>query len=513
MARDLALCGRAKRSAMRARVLSGLAVVLLAATTTGIGAASAASTVEVSPATGLADEQVVTVSFRDFTPFTNFGWCQTLADDPDPGSCTAFGNGRADAQGDFTGAIRVARFQAAPWLGEVVDCAVPVQRCVVAWGALTFDPLTRVLGMVPIEFATPPPPAERGTITVEPANAPAGGEVLVTAAGLRPDSLHRVYQCATDADVPTFCSAHRPAEELAIRSDAAGGLETTWTVEEVITDHLGNTTQCAVAGACVVAVAELVDFRGTVIAAPIRVTGLPAMAPLGDWYLREDGIDSLQLWVTLSSPSEDVVTVDWETVTPTALPPFLEPAEPGVDYVAASGTLTFPPGSTEQEVVVLPLDDDVAELGEAFAVRLSGAVGARLAAPEVDVLVHIFDDELEPVAVPGAAAVVEGDAGESTLEVPLRLTHPSVRPITVQWVTVEVGGLPVAEATAGVDYTPSSGVLTFEPLQVLAVARIPVAPDLVAEADELIVVAFHSPTNTRLGGFWGLGFGGIADDD
>jgi hypothetical protein len=35
----------------------------------------------------------------------------------------------------------------------------------------------------------------------------------------------------------------------------------------------------------------------------------------------------------------------------------------------------------------------------------------------------------------------------------------------------------------------------------------------VDEIDELLVVSFHHPTNALMGGFWGLGFGGITDDD
>ena len=37
--------------------------------------------------------------------------------------------------------------------------------------------------------------------------------------------------------------------------------------------------------------------------------------------------------------------------------------------------------------------------------------------------------------------------------------------------------------------------------------------DLEVESDEYLVVSFRNPTNAVMGGFWGLGFGGITNDD
>jgi len=37
--------------------------------------------------------------------------------------------------------------------------------------------------------------------------------------------------------------------------------------------------------------------------------------------------------------------------------------------------------------------------------------------------------------------------------------------------------------------------------------------DTLVEPDEWIVVGFNHPMNARMGGFWGLGFGVILNDD
>jgi hypothetical protein len=76
-----------------------------------------------------------------------------------------------------------------------------------------------------------------------------------------------------------------------------------------------------------------------------------------------------------------------------------------------------------------------------------------------------------------------------------------------------VGGGGVAAAERGVDYDAAGGTVTYAPGQPEATATITIHGDLAIEPDDLVVVAFHSPSGARLGGFYGLGFGVITDDD
>ncbi|MEZ5244584.1 MAG: Calx-beta domain-containing protein [Acidimicrobiales bacterium] len=82
--------------------------------------------------------------------------------------------------------------------------------------------------------------------------------------------------------------------------------------------------------------------------------------------------------VTLSAPSDDVVTVDWNTVDDRPAPE----ATSGSDFVAASGTLTFQPGQTEAFVPIEILGDGIVEPplygGEWGIVEFSNLVGATL---------------------------------------------------------------------------------------------------------------------------------------
>jgi hypothetical protein len=109
--------------------------------------------------------------------------------------------------------------------------------------------------------------------------------------------------------------------------------------------------------------------------------------------------------------------------------------------------------------------------------------------------------------------VLEGDVGTHVMAVPVTLSGPSARTVTVAWTTVyrsewgEPGALP------GVDYEVAGGQVTFAPGETEQTVPVTVVGDGVDEIDELLVVSFHHPTNALMGGFWGLGFGGITDDD
>ena len=101
--------------------------------------------------------------------------------------------------------------------------------------------------------------------------------------------------------------------------------------------------------------------------APLSISVLDARAI--------EGVDQIVSFeVTLDAAASEAVMVDWATADGTA--------RAGEDYVAASGTITFAAGETDQAIEVTVLDDAHDEGEETFALRLSGAVGAELADAE-----------------------------------------------------------------------------------------------------------------------------------
>ncbi|MGF1520815.1 MAG: Calx-beta domain-containing protein [Leptolyngbyaceae cyanobacterium] len=104
----------------------------------------------------------------------------------------------------------------------------------------------------------------------------------------------------------------------------------------------------------------------------ITASGLPAIPELTIDDVGQNEADGTTTFtVTLSQPAAGDVTVDFSTVDGTAIA--------GEDYVAISGTLTFPAGTTTQTVTVDLIDDTLAEANETFFVDLSNPVGATVA--------------------------------------------------------------------------------------------------------------------------------------
>ena len=63
------------------------------------------------------------------------------------------------------------------------------------------------------------------------------------------------------------------------------------------------------------------------------------------------------------------------------------------------------------------------------------------------------------------------------------------------------------------DYVPSYGSVTFEPGETQKTVSVTIVGDELDEPDESVCVSFRNPTNARIGGFFGLGFVVILDDE
>ncbi|HEX2835625.1 MAG TPA: Calx-beta domain-containing protein [Thermoanaerobaculia bacterium] len=198
------------------------------------------------------------------------------------------------------------------------------------------------------------------------------------------------------------------------------------------------------------------------------------------------GTTPLTFTVTLSTPTISTVLVDYGTANLSATA--------GLDYVAASGTLTFAPGVTAQTIAVPVIGDTLVETNETFTIALSsptnGTLGTSSAAGT------ILEDDVAP-AVPSIsianASVAEGNAGSTPLTFTVSLDVATVSTVTVQYATANVS------ATGGVDYAAASGTLTFAPGVTSQTINVPVIGDTLVETNETFTIALSSPANGTLG--------------
>jgi hypothetical protein len=213
----------------------------------------------------------------------------------------------------------------------------------------------------------------------------------------------------------------------------------------------------------------------------------------------DTGTTNLVFTVTLTNPpSTGSVTVNYATSDDTATA--------GSDYTSASGSLTFPQGTTTQTISVPITGDTTIEPDEAFIVTLSAAVNATIS--DGTATATIENDDEAPAATLSIASrtLIEGDDGTTNMQFTVTLANgPSSGNVTVNYAT---GG---GTATANTDYTTTSGSLTFAAGTTTQTFNVPIIGDTTVEDDETFDVTLSGAVNATIG--TGTAIGTIEDDD
>jgi hypothetical protein len=188
--------------------------------------------------------------------------------------------------------------------------------------------------------------------------------------------------------------------------------------------------------------------------------------------------------VTLQPASERTVTVPFSLTGVSAAA--------GSDYTATSGTLTFVPGDTSEQVTVTVLGDAINEAVETFNVVLGAPVGATVADATGQGTI------VDPSAPPALTiSDTSGSEGAGTIPVTVTLAGtPSGQNITVNY-TVQTGDN-FPNASPGADFTAATGTLTFTPGQTSKTISIAVVNDTVAESNENITVVLSNASGATI---------------
>lgn len=215
----------------------------------------------------------------------------------------------------------------------------------------------------------------------------------------------------------------------------------------------------------------------------------------------EGSTTALVFPVTLSAPSGKPVTVAYQTASGTATS--------GSDFIAMSGTLTFPEGSNApQSVSVVTKSDTIYETTQSMLVVLGSPTNAGLSRSAATGL--IVDDDLAPTVKAIPLATAEGDSGAKVVDLTVKLSAASEVTATLDYATTDAS----AKIALG-DYAPSSGVVTIPAGQTSATVPVAVNGDSTYEANEVFRVALSNPLGARITSLSGRVYGSvkIANDD
>ncbi len=192
--------------------------------------------------------------------------------------------------------------------------------------------------------------------------------------------------------------------------------------------------------------------------------------------------------VTLSKASTQAVTVHFTTADGTALA--------GSDYTAASGTLTFAPSETSKTISIAIVGDALPENDETFSVLLSTPTNATIA-DRTGIGTILNDDGTAPPPQPslsvGDARVTEGNSGTTNATFTITLSAPSSTDVTVRYASAD------GTATAGSDYTATSGTVTFAPGETTKTVTVAVRGDMVVESDETFALNLSGSVGALIG--------------
>jgi hypothetical protein len=232
------------------------------------------------------------------------------------------------------------------------------------------------------------------------------------------------------------------------------------------------------ASSCVVTMSAARAVTATFNTAPAATYQFSATG-----YTVTEGTPSVLVTVTRSSGTT-AGSVNYATSNGTA--------SSGLDYTATSGMLSFGGGVLSATFSVPISNDSIVESAETFNLSLSAPVGGTLGSPS-SAVVTINDNDVAGSSVfklSAATYSVNEAAGVATIRVTRTGTTAAA---SVRYATSN------GSATAGADYTSTSGVLNF-PVGVAALSfTVPINNDLLDEANETFNVTLSSPSGGTLG--------------
>lgn len=212
-------------------------------------------------------------------------------------------------------------------------------------------------------------------------------------------------------------------------------------------------------------------------------------------YTVVESVGTIYIEILRAGGSDGAVTVDYATSINTAT---------AADFTAAAGTVSFADGETTKSIPITILTDAVLESAENFQVTLSNPTGG--ATLNTDIVTTVTIIEGPGVLAFSTSTYTVSESGTS-ITIPVYRTTGVGGSVSVSYVTSD------GTATAGADYTATSGVITFADGDSIENITIPIIQDSLTESSETFSLTLSSPTGgASLGSIFSTTIT-ITDDD
>ena len=199
-----------------------------------------------------------------------------------------------------------------------------------------------------------------------------------------------------------------------------------------------------------------------------------------------EGEDSAIVFtVTLDKAAAAAVSVDYATADGTATS--------GDDYTPTSGTLTFDAGTISRTISVPIADDESDENHKTFTLTLSNAAGANLGTSTATGTIRNRAAVVETTPTLGITGGSGTEGDDSSIFFTITLDEAATTTVTVDYATAD------GTATAGSDYTSTSGTLSFAAGTTSKTIAVPIADDETDESDETFTVTLSNTSGADLG--------------
>ena len=213
----------------------------------------------------------------------------------------------------------------------------------------------------------------------------------------------------------------------------------------------------------------------------------------------EEGIPSIDLIVNRLGNTSGVASVDYATAGQTAIA--LQ------DFIPVEGTLTFGDGQETMTIRIPIIDDTAVEEDETFAVQLSNpSGGTTLGTQRTVVVINDTDQALDAGTLTFTGPMFMTNEAAGTAQVRVARVGGTDGTVTVNYATSD------DYATAGSDYTATSGTLTFGDGVTEQFINVPIVEDTDVEGPETFFLTLTNPVGGAVIGTESI-MVAIADND